>query len=352
MSRKFKKQTHRAKERYEQAVPRFRWMIDACENVRADNATWPAHVYVAIDAVEQEAGRQLARGGVLNQFLELSNQQQINMFAAGLMWATWRMTKGIYRFDSDVYQAVINTKSNLAIPAAMLRRLPEWCVYIETPSLSCDFGMGDTELHGVFVTFSMKAGREFLMIYADTDSEHFDDIMPPSIHIDTMAETLDAGIRFAMEDSQAKNEVLAKKLESWLMPVMNLLLYLCADREVTHKNKVLEPTNPMPKKTKKGWRLFQAQGIKKWDVGVRLGSALRVAQSQQSNESADGSKKRPHLRRAHWHTFVSGKRLREDGTAIPANERNRHIKWVPPIAINVDDIDELPAIIKPVKNET
>lgn len=49
--------------------------------------------------------------------------------------AQWRPTQGIYRFDPELYDAIVSTPLEGDIPADVLTRLPEWCVYIETPEL-------------------------------------------------------------------------------------------------------------------------------------------------------------------------------------------------------------------------
>lgn len=258
----FKRRSHRAKTRLETASPRFRWMFDACEQARAGGVTWPQHVFCATNAAEELAVNELEKGGVLPQFLKLTTSEQITMFASGLMWASWRLTQGIYRFDPAIYDAVISTEQSQKIPADMLRRLPEWCVYVETPGLTCDFGTGETALHGFWACFAINYSRELLMIYADVDGSEFDDIMPPTVHIDTTADTIEDGVKIVMAETQSQNAKLAEKIDSWMRPLINLLLYLCADREITHKGKAEEPANPAPKKTKKGWRLFPAKTIK------------------------------------------------------------------------------------------
>ena len=40
---------------------------------------------------------------------------------------------------------------------------------------------------------------------------------------------------------------------------------------------------------------------------------------------------------------------REDGTDIPAAARKFSLRWLPPIAVNLDDVSELPATVRPVK---
>jgi len=136
------------------------------------------------------------------------------------------------------------------------------------------------------------------------------------------------------------SQELARSLE----PVINLVLYLCtanADFGITDR-----PTYPRPQKTKKGWRLFPPDRPQNWDVGVRLGSALRAAkkafqtpEQSPSNQLAEpeGSRLSPHLRRAHWHTYRVGEGRTES-----------ILKWLHPIPINIDYLDKLPAAIHPV----
>ena len=50
---------------------------------------------------------------------------------------------------------------------------------------------------------------------------------------------------------------------------------------------------------------------------------------------------RPHVRRAHWHSFWTGK--------VGSEERRLKPRWLPPIPVNLDDPDSIPAVIRPVK---
>ena len=58
---------------------------------------------------------------------------------------SWRATQGIYRFDPALYAAVVDTPVDGDIPCDVLYRLPEWCVYIETPGIE----WGGAPLQGV-----------------------------------------------------------------------------------------------------------------------------------------------------------------------------------------------------------
>jgi len=136
-------------------------------------------------------------------------------------------------------------------------------------------------------------------------------------------------------------------------PVISLLLYICSQAEEIGSLD-LRPHNPIPQKTKKGTKIFVAGNAKTWNVGQRIGVALRKAYSHlEANEQGTGhtgSSKRPHVRRAHWHGFRMGPRVNDEGSKIPADNRNFILHWLPPIPINVSDYDALPTVIYPIKN--
>src|SRR5690606_17927303 len=67
--------------------------------------------------------------------------------------AAWRVTQGIYRFDPDLYRALLGTPVEGDLPVDIILRLPEWCVYIETPG----YIFGADPLHGFFAHLESDA---------------------------------------------------------------------------------------------------------------------------------------------------------------------------------------------------
>ena len=123
------------------------------------------------------------------------------------------------------------------------------------------------------------------------------------------------------------------------MPLLSLVLYICSEiQDTVLNNKQVESGQrfPIPKKTKQGFRLFPPEKPSLYEVGFNIGRILR---SPDNNESiTDNSKPRPHIRRAHWHTFLAGPR---------DSVRERRIKWLPPISVAVNGTDEItPRILK------
>lgn len=272
----------------------------------------------------------------------------------------WRMTQGIYRFDPELYAAVIETPVEGDLPCDVLYLLPEWCVYIETPGMR----WAGQPLHGVWAHLEHDAnnGRSELRFLTDSDLGLYAIVL----HLGDWP--LDEAIRRAVDEAarQATYHQLtralarirqsdpAAELRPVLQPLMSLLLYLCAaGADLTRNGVPDQPANPQPVKTRRrGLQLFPAEKPALWDVGVRIGAALRAAyeQGQQEEPSAPtGRRVRAHVRRAHWHTILSGPRKRRDGSAIPATERRRELRWMPPIPVNVAELDTLPAVVRPVK---
>lgn len=352
MQTQFKKRTHRAKNKLDSTPSHFKWAFDAAKSLRLEIDEIPTHVFVPSDQFFQFSVNELNQVGLANELQGFSESEQITIISSGMLWSAWRMTQGIFRFDDEIYKAVIQTDPPKKVPIHVLRELPHWCVYIETPGLICDFGAGKTDLFGFWAMFSYSSERELLMIFGDVDGDNYDPQMPPTIHIDTQYNDIESALTVVLGENKIIDKDQVESYSSWLYPVLNLLVYLCSYDDIHHKNQTEMPQNPQPKKTKKGPKLFPAQGVKTWDVGVRMGAAIRKAEQKayESQGESVGSKRRPHVRNAHWHTFLSGKRKDKDGNLIEASKRKREVRWMPPQFINIDDDDiQSTAVVRVVK---
>jgi len=65
----------------------------------------------------------------------------------------WRYTKGIYVFEPDMYAALMAKPFEGKPPLDALTRLPEWCLYIDTPGMK----WREYDLGGVFVFLAWDA---------------------------------------------------------------------------------------------------------------------------------------------------------------------------------------------------
>ncbi|MCR4443263.1 MAG: hypothetical protein NUV48_14105 [Peptococcaceae bacterium] len=129
-----------------------------------------------------------------------------------------------------------------------------------------------------------------------------------------------------------------------IAPYVSLVLYLCSVSADYAGEPPQHPSQRPPAKKK----LVAANETRVWEVGVRVGAALRAARvapgriAPQSSDQEEKSRSspRPHYRRAHWHHFWVGPRK---------GERRLTLKWLHPVLVNVRKETETPATVRPVK---
>jgi hypothetical protein len=261
--------------------------------------------------------------------------------------ATWRMTRGVYRFDETVYSEVTHTPAEGKLPVDVFFHLPEWCMYVETPGAR----FSEWELAGFFAhldrSSSEPLGCDSLRLVLDTDHGLV------SIPIHLIEEGLEAGMKSAilwgkqttsergLPDIFGDSSEVARLASGSLMdvgPLVNLLLYLCSVNSDISDGRGTDrrPSNPKPRRIKQGRKLFPAEGDSIWQVGYVMGAAIRRGARGEPGPSEPAERTpghhaspRPHMRRAHWHTFLKGPRKPRDGEA-----RTQFIKWLPPKLVN------------------
>jgi len=272
--------------------------------------------------------------------------------------AAWRVTQGVYRFDPDVYRAVIDTPITGDLPHDVLFNLPEWCVYVETPGLSF---LGQP-LVGFFayLEYDTNDGRKELRLVLDhtRPEDERPRLMSHAIHLGPWS--LPEAVTRAMREAERVACELfgktssfpaetAEHLQGGYAPLVSLLLYICSvNGEVGDGTR--RPKRPRPKRTKKGLRMYPPDRVTIWDVGVRMGAALRKARelspggvSEETSGAPGGGEKRrasprPHYRRAHWHGYWTGPH---------EGERRFVLKWISPVLVGSGR--DLPVTIRPVK---
>jgi len=212
-----------------------------------------------------------------------------------------------------------------------------------------DFG-----LHGFFAHLEYDVsdnGRRELRLVLDTSNG----LLPWALHLgkwpllESIQRAMKTAARIAQSHGvdpvcQIHQDETSAEMRVQIEPLVSLALYLCArNAEIGDGTRL--PKNPKPTKTKRGLRIFAPDKPTIWDVGVRLGAALRDAMSREVSAGSSGggthASPRAHVRRAHWHHFLMGPR--------DADVRKYVLKWLPPIPVNLDVAGELPVTIREVK---
>jgi len=259
--------------------------------------------------------------------------------------AGWRMGKGIYRYDPDLARALASTPA-ASVPADALRRLPEWCIYVDpgAPDVLLPWAT-EAPIVGAYVRLDRAAnGREWLQVLLATADPPPDDLQPLMVELPAGGDVSVADLaRQAVEEAQRDAPEGAmqgpEEVAALLGRLLPLVLYLSAQgADVVGP----APENPAPVRVRGGMRLFARDAVREWQVGWRIGPVLRAAAAGPRHEERGGhhATPRPHLRRAHWHHYWVGPH------AGPG--RRLVLRWVHPVLVGAHT-DAMPAVVRRVK---
>jgi len=260
---------------------------------------------------------------------------------------TWRVTQGIYRFDPDLYAALIDTPLNDRLPESLLYRLPAWCVYLETPGIT----YGGDPLIGVYAHLNQRFdGHTDLRLLFDTEGAFKMYSMPIRLGLGSLAAALEAVITEAdavkaeypqiephFDRATVLDEIQREDAHD-LQPILSLLLYLCADEADYSRN---EP--PQRSYRVREHKIPTATTI--YDVGTRIGAGFRKVRQdyvEQSRIGPEGTRPPviPHWRKAHWHLYWTGPK---------SQPQEARVKWLQPIPVGMNEGEELQTAIHPVR---
>jgi hypothetical protein len=282
--------------------------------------------------------------------------------------ATWRATQGIYRIDPDLFRELYQTPITGKIPVDVLKRLPEWCCYIEAPPNEITFN--GLVVEGFFVHLDyVPVGAVSSQGEAETHIRFaislvgLDYLVPLLLTLEeggTLETSLDATAKHISRNydmaealTEDEREQIAAQKAYWsgdefrkaghlatLGAFLSVTLYLCAE-ETDVPRPATRPLTVLTNK-KGGKYLPLPKRPVVYECGYKLGAELRWAREYYEKDhptAPTGRTVLPHVRAAHWHTFLTGPRAE---TRIPK------VKWLPPILVNTEGVPEV-ATLRVVK---
>lgn len=303
--------------------------------------------------------------GIRVEDMKTSSMQFRNDAERLAFLSTWGKTQGIYRFDETIYNELINSPIEGDIPASLLRNLPQWCIYVETPGLMLMSGipargtwvMPEYSNDEVVLSFmfdplsrSEQAKSIASVISIDLDGGTIEESMN-KYRDQTIASLGGGGVLDQIGVGKKEIEEITGDVTKIVSQVLSLVLYICTQNDYATKNGRSKPSNPELQKTKRGLRMFTPSTPEMWDVGVRMGTALRKAMAGMGGDGSghSGASPRPHVRSPHWHGFRIGNIKDEHGNPIPASKREMRVKFLPSIPVNFTAGEDLPAVIRKVR---
>jgi hypothetical protein len=244
-----------------------------------------------------------------------------------MMWftsvGTWRYSQGVYRFDRNIYKALVETTLPDTVPLSVFARLPEWCLYLETPGMIVE----GTDIYGVYAFLGYDFKFSLLELRITFDGDGFRGSLPILLSENETIPSAVAKFGYEENPSDDMREVHSLIVEA-IKPILSLLLYICSDEpEIDDmRNPGLSPSKVYPQKIKGGFKLFVPNSPRIWDVGKHTGEMIGNAKERRSDSPGEHKWLAPHLRRAHWHGYRTGK-----------GRKTFKFNWILPIAVNISE---------------
>lgn len=242
------------------------------ENGSPELGSWPEWCYAPMSAALAVA----SQGYDLNKLPVDIRMGITSMAQAIFALAPWRLSKEVYVVDEDLKDLLFEQDGELDVPDEILLQLPYPCFYVELPNT---YYRAD-KIHGFFVTLEydvINGDKELKPVFLTDDG----DIFSYSIHIGakTIEESVDMLDKQALENTNGNKELKRLALKAmqdsaetkiFLKQILQVILYILA------QNAEITPSSEQSFITKRGKTLKDKYSeIRKWDVGVRVGAAIR-----------------------------------------------------------------------------
>lgn len=273
----------------------------------------------------------------------------------------WRTGgKNVLQYHKEVLMTLWDTPLEGAIPTDVLLHFPFWCAYIPFP-----YPEVSVDLWGMFVHLQWNHHAEkpelWLNVHFtpnDSDIDPLGSLTPLILDIDravSVEEAVDASYRKAAANLPPKSKLregerdireTINSIQVVFKRTLSVVLYVCAEN--ARMTPMGEPTSRPH--VEKGKKIFAPNKPNEWQVAYRIGAAISAAKQavKKAESTPTGREMRPHLRRAHWHTFRRG-----------VGRLETVLHWLPPIPVNMpEDVDAsewaalLPTTVRPVRGKT
>ena len=278
--------------------------------------------------------------------LEIMNEDKVGLLTyywSLAVFGAWRNTLGIYRIDADIFSQMLEAEIPLDTPTAIFGRLPDWCVYVEFPknAFFIDTDNSRVAVNGFWAYADEQAVftsyKHVLSIALDTDGKsdtQFDTMQPLHLLINDNLTIEQSVKQLKIAAPKKRDAEAAERLRlsnvNLMTSMLSVLLWLCADEpDITniHGEPLSAEQMRLPKYTrhKKTGAFVPPNQPKVYDIGKRLGGEVRQFNERNSSEgSQPSSRKRPHIRRGHWHGVWKG----------TGQDKHFDLYWQPAIFVN------------------
>ncbi len=312
--------------------------------------------FEAIEADTQKSAADKAKEGL--EFIKnLSAKTSREISIGSRLFGTWRNSLGVYKIDDDMQDQALGSLIPSETPSSIFTQLPEWCVYMELPKdydLLVDAGVtleggGQKEIDGIRVLgfWALHDKADYsksdidvahdenmalnIMLNLDIPEEHVDNnlITPPLILPLSKGLTVNESIKKQYE-TLIQSDRTKMELDRIFKVTLSMLLWLCVEEPDVSNIKGVqlsreELLKPKYSRHKKTGAFVPPNSVTFYEIGKRLGGEIRDhIERSDGIETVSSKRKRPHMRKGHWHGVWSG----------TADDRHFSTYWQSAIFVN------------------
>jgi hypothetical protein len=267
--------------------------------------------------------------------LENAMQQGICYYQNYIQVKSWNRRKQVYTFDADMLNELIRTDiSDIVIPYDAFEYLPYRSLYLDfsansqiVKTVGADGCL--VQIQSVTLRETGDQFYQFCVIlssfYKDNEITMMKAVVLPNdkndvrLSVDEFTKAYDSKLGLYVSETGICPEEMRPELQGML--VVQCLLYLCSYQPDIHETTA---SKMQYRKVKKAVKSGKQLPVREYVVGERFGEAFRKwtkgCLGQSSEHTPTGRKNKPHMRRAHYHRFWTGKR--------DSDERRLVTRWV------------------------
>lgn len=258
---------------------------------------------------------------------------------------SWRKFKKVYSINQELAELLMKSAGDTAVLTDNVMKLPFPAIYIEF-----DGWKYDGQFIGAFINFDCP------FVDADMNSRTLE-LQISLVNEENGIRVLPLVIKkgFSIMDSlkryfdlTCEDEAMSKLRRIELLDdarlasqVLQIVLYLCAVNAEIDENPVQKKIYQKSTDSKNEKDVLRE--VEKFDVGVRIGKAIKLHNIEKASTQTEvdeteenprtyrkGTKKRPHVRRSHFHNFWVGS----------GDNKHLELRFLPPTYINFTTNDE------------
>ncbi|QZE56106.1 hypothetical protein pEaSNUABM52_00248 [Erwinia phage pEp_SNUABM_52] len=262
------------------------------------------------------------------------------LFTVGIVYThfIWSFTKASYVVERDIWKHLVESDSPKILPSATLKQLPHWSQWIAAPvTVTHKDSKSDTsyiiDSDGFWATYAnfnetTHMNLAFVGSISINNDRH---IMHMQLIFDiTKDMELIDGFDWFMfilgengsshiDPSTPEGPVVARILEEFMKPVVNVLLFIASEVDNIYKGGM---KRFKPRKQGNSYKVIPVRDVREWRVGTELLNEIRTYENEVETAKSQG--RRAHIRRGHYHNYWYGPRT---------GDRQLKSRWVPPCVV-------------------